>query len=199
MLVDTQIAYLNQSGGLGIEPYDPEMLQPTSYDVTLSPQVVSMIHCGAVSPETGDYRLVVDPAKRPTGQVHTMDGPYLMEPGEFLLASTDQVITLGPTVAARVEGKSSIGRLGLAIHVTAGFIDPGFSGQVTLELVNLSRFPFRLHPHMKIGQVCFFDLDRDPDVLYGTEEAGSRYANQRGPTLSRSYRGFRTFPPAEAD
>lgn len=115
---------------------------------------------------------------------------FILHPGEFVLGSTFEQITLPDDVAARLEGKSSLGRLGLLTHSTAGFIDPGFSGHVTLELSNVATLPIRLWPGMKIGQLCFFRLSSAAEKPYGSSEYGSRYLGQRGPTASRSFQNF---------
>jgi dCTP deaminase len=118
----------------------------------------------------------------------------VLHPGEFVLASTYELVTLPDDVAARLEGKSSLGRLGLLTHSTAGFIDPGFSGHVTLELSNVATLPIMLWPGMKIGQLCFFRLSSPAEHPYGSDLMGSRYQGQRGPTASRSYRSFHRTP-----
>jgi len=115
---------------------------------------------------------------------------FILHPGEFVLGSTYELITLPDDVAARLEGKSSLGRLGLMTHSTAGFIDPGFSGHVTLELANVATLPIKLYPGMKIGQLCFFRLSSPAEHPYGSEKYGSRYQGQRGPTASRSHANF---------
>jgi dCTP deaminase len=120
----------------------------------------------------------------------TGDGPFILHPGEFVLGSTFETITLGDAIAARLEGKSSLGRLGLLTHSTAGFIDPGFSGHVTLELSNVATLPIKLWPGMKIGQFCFFQLSSPSVEPYGSASYGSRYQGQRGPTPSRSSINF---------
>ncbi|HEU5044864.1 MAG TPA: dCTP deaminase, partial [Nocardioidaceae bacterium] len=126
-----------------------------------------------------------------TRQVHPEDDePFILHPGEFELGSTYEVVSLPDDVAARLEGKSSLGRLGLLTHSTAGFIDPGFSGHVTLELSNVATLPIKLWPGMKIGQLCFFRLSSPAEHPYGSEKYGSRYQGQRGPTPSRSYLNF---------
>ena len=118
------------------------------------------------------------------------DEPFVLHPGEFVLGSTYEVVTLPNDVAARLEGKSSLGRLGLLTHSTAGFIDPGFSGHVTLELANVANLPILLRPGMKIGQVCFFRMTSEAEHPYGSSVYGSRYQGQRGPTPSRSHANF---------
>ena len=119
------------------------------------------------------------------------DEPFILHPGEFVLGSTYEVISLADDLAARLEGKSSLGRLGLLTHSTAGFIDPGFSGHVTLELSNVATLPIKLWPGMKIGQVCVFQLTSPAEHPYGSSVYGSRYQGQRGPTPSRSSINFR--------
>jgi dCTP deaminase len=118
------------------------------------------------------------------------DEAFVLHPGEFVLASSYETVTLGDDVAARLEGKSSLGRLGLLTHSTAGFIDPGFTGHVTLELSNVATLPIKLWPGMKIGQLCFFDLSSPAEHPYGSKQHQSRYQGQRGPTPSRSYLNF---------
>ena len=118
------------------------------------------------------------------------DEGFVLHPGEFVLGSTLETVSLADDLAARVEGKSSLGRLGLLTHATAGFVDPGFSGHVTLELSNVATLPIRLWPGMKIGQLCFFRLSSPAEHRYGSEKYGSRYQGQRGPTPSRSYANF---------
>ena len=137
---------------------------------------------------------VIDPAQdQPdlTRLVETeRDEPFVLHPGEFVLGSTFEVVTLPDDIAARLEGKSSLGRLGLLTHSTAGFIDQGFSGHVTLELSNVATLPILLWPGMKIGQLCFFRLSSAAEHPYGSEKYGSRYLGQRGPTASRSALNF---------
>src|SRR4029450_239395 len=118
------------------------------------------------------------------------DEPFILHPGEFALGSIYEVVTLPDDIAARVEGKSSLGRLGLLTHATAGFIDPGFSGHVTLELSNVATLPIKLWPGMKIGQLCFFRLSSPAEVPYGSEKYGSRDQGQRGPTPRKSPLNF---------
>jgi dCTP deaminase len=137
---------------------------------------------------------VIDPAADQSGLTRLIDvsadGEFVLHPGEFVLGSTFEVVTLADDVAARLEGKSSLGRLGLLTHSTAGFIDPGFSGHVTLELSNTATMPIKLYPGMKVGQLCFFRLSSPAESPYGHGASGSRYQGQRGPTASRSHLGF---------
>ncbi len=118
------------------------------------------------------------------------DHPFILHPGEFVLGSTLELITLADDVVARLEGKSSLGRLGLLIHSTAGFIDPGFSGHITLELSNVATLPIAIYPGMRIGQISFYELSTPADHPYGSSEAGSKYQGQRGPTPSRIHEDF---------
>lgn len=118
------------------------------------------------------------------------DEAFVLHPGEFVLASTYEVFALPDDLAARLEGKSSLGRLGLLTHSTAGWIDPGFTGHVTLELSNVATLPIKLWPGMKIGQMCLFRTSSPSEYPYGSAKYGSRYQGQRGPTPSRSYLNF---------
>jgi dCTP deaminase len=118
------------------------------------------------------------------------DEAFILHPGEFVLGSTYEYVSLPNDIAARLEGKSSLGRLGLLTHSTAGFVDPGFQGHVTLELSNVATLPIKLWPGMKIGQLCFFQLSSPSENPYGSEKYGSRYQGQRGPTASRSHLNF---------
>ncbi len=168
-----------------LEPYDPEMIQPSSVDVRLDRffRVFENHRYPHIDPaeDQPDLTRLVEPAS---------DEPFILHPGEFVLGSTYEVITLPDDVAARLEGKSSLGRLGLLTHSTAGFIDPGFSGHVTLELSNVATLPIKLWPGMKIGQLCFFRLSSPAENPYGSAKYGSRYQGQRGPTPSRSFQNF---------
>lgn len=161
------------------------MIQPSSIDVHLDRffRLFDNHKYSTVDPSQDQSdltRLVEVPA----------DGSFVLHPGEFVLGSTYERVTLGDDVAARLEGKSSLGRLGLLTHSTAGFIDPGFSGHVTLELSNTSTLPIRLLPGMKVGQLCFFELSSCAERPYGKGADGSRYQGQRGPTASRSHLNF---------
>jgi len=185
VLSDRTIERLIDEGRIGIDPYDPELLQPSSVDVRVD-RFFRVFH-NARYP----YIDVKEPQEELTELVE-VDGerPFILHPGEFVLGSTYEVCTLPDDIAARVEGKSSLGRLGLLTHATAGFVDPGFSGHVTLELANVATLPIKLYPGMKIGQFCFFRLSSPSEHPYGSEKYGSRYQGQRGPTPSRSYQNF---------
>ncbi len=185
LLSDRDIRAELDSGRVVLEPYDPAMIQPSSVDVRID-RLFRLFDNHKYS--------VIDPAQEQpelTRLVEVDKGEaFVLHPGEFVLASTYEVVTLPDDVAARLEGKSSLGRLGLITHSTAGFIDPGFSGHVTLELANVATLPIKLWPGMKIGQLCFFRLSSAAEHPYGSEKYGSRYQGQRGPTPSRSYANF---------
>ncbi|MCL1598027.1 MAG: dCTP deaminase, partial [Actinomycetia bacterium] len=125
-----------------------------------------------------------------TGVEATEDNPFILHPGEFVLGSTLETISLSDSVVARLEGKSSLGRLGLLIHSTAGFIDPGFVGQVTLELSNVANLPIAIYPNMKIGQISFYQMTTPAEFPYGSPELGSKYQGQIGPTPSQMHKDF---------
>lgn len=173
------------AGRVRIDPFDDSMVQPSSIDVRLDRyfRVFENHRYPHIDPavEQADLTRLVEPEG---------DEPFILHPGEFVLASTYEVITLPDDIASRLEGKSSLGRLGLVTHSTAGFIDPGFSGHVTLELSNLATLPIKLWPGMKIGQLCMFRLSSPAEHPYGSEKYGSRYQGQRGPTASRSFVNF---------
>lgn len=121
-------------------------------------------------------------------------GVFILHPGEFVLGSTIERVTLGAAFVARLEGKSSLGRLGLLCHATAGWIDPGFSGRITLELSNVSNLPIKVYPGMPIGQLSFARLSSPARRPYGSETTGSKYQGQDGPTQSRMWQGFGPVP-----
>ena len=168
-----------------LDPFDPSMIQPSSIDVRLD-RLFRLF-------DNHKYPFI-DPAEEQPELTRLVevepDEPFILHPGEFVLGSTYETITLPDDVAARVEGKSSLGRLGLLTHATAGFVDPGFSGHVTLELSNVATLPIKLWPGMKIGQLCFFQLTSAAEHPYGTGDNLNRYLGQRGPTASRSYLSF---------
>jgi dCTP deaminase len=170
---------------VGLEPYDPGMVQPSSVDVRLDRyfRVFENHRYPHIDPSVEQPEL--------TRLIEVSgDESFVLHPGEFALASTYEVVTLPDDVAGRLEGKSSLGRLGLLTHSTAGFIDPGFSGHVTLELSNVATLPIMLWPGMKIGQLCLFRLSSAAEHPYGSAQYGSRYQGQRGPTASRSHLNF---------
>ncbi|WP_214413862.1 dCTP deaminase [Sphaerisporangium fuscum] len=185
LLSDRDIRIEIESGRVKIDPFDVEMIQPSSVDVRLDRyfRVFENHRYPHIDPavEQAELTRLVEP-----------DGeePFILHPGEFVLASTYEVIGLPDDIASRLEGKSSLGRLGLLTHSTAGFIDPGFEGHVTLELSNVATLPIKLWPGMKIGQLCMFKLSSPAEHPYGSVRYGSRYQGQRGPTPSRSFMNF---------
>ena len=170
---------------VGVEPFDEAMIQPSSVDVRLDKffRVFENHKYSVIDPSTEQAELTRE-------VIAEGDEPFILHPGEFVLASTYEVITLPDDIAGRLEGKSSLGRLGLLTHSTAGFIDPGFSGHITLELSNVANLPVKLFPGMKIGQLCLIKLSSPAEHPYGSEKYGSRYQGQRGPTASRSFKNF---------
>ncbi len=185
LLSDRDIAAELDAGRVALEPFDPAMIQPSSVDVRLDRffRVFENHRYPHIDPAEDQSELTRE--VEPIG-----DEPFILHPGEFVLGSTYEVVSLPDDIAARLEGKSSLGRLGLLTHSTAGFIDPGFSGHVTLELANVANLPIKLWPGMKIGQLCFFRLSSPAQHPYGSEKYGSRYQGQRGPTPSRSHLRF---------
>ncbi len=185
LLSDRDIRAELVAGRVVLDPYDPIMVQPSSVDVRIDKyfRVFENHRYPHIDPaiEQPDLTRLVEPA---------VDEPFILHPGEFVLASTYEVITLPDDVAGRLEGKSSLGRLGLLTHSTAGWIDPGFSGHVTLELSNVATLPIKLWPGMKIGQLCLFRTSSPSEFPYGSSVYGSRYQGQRGPTPSRSWQNF---------
>jgi dCTP deaminase len=185
LLSDRDIKAELGAGRIALEPYEAAMVQPSSIDVRLDRffrlfdnHKYPFIDPAIDQPELTRF-VEVD-----------SDQAFILHPGEFVLGSTFELVSLPDDVAARLEGKSSLGRLGLLTHSTAGFIDPGFSGHVTLELSNVATLPIKLWPGMKIGQMCFFRLSSAAEKPYGSAEYSSRYQGQRGPTASRSYLNF---------
>ena len=189
ILSDRSIREELEAGRIVIDPLGEGCIQPSSVDLRLDRLFrVFLNHTMPVIDVKADLedltRLVsIEP-----------DDAFILHPGEFVLASTYELVTLPDDVAARLEGKSSLGRLGLLTHSTAGFIDPGFSGHVTLELSNVATLPIKLWPGMKIGQLCFFRLSSAAEHPYGDAVHGSRYQGQRGPTASRSHVSFHRTP-----
>jgi dCTP deaminase len=186
LLSDRDIRAELEQGRVRLEPYDSTLLQPSSVDLRLDRIFRTFVNHKYTH---------IDPATQQddlTKEVEVQgDDPFVLHPGEFVLGSTFEVITLPDDIAGRLEGKSSLGRLGLLTHSTAGFIDPGFSGHVTLELSNVANLPIMLWPGMKVGQLCLFRLTSPAEHPYGSPIYGSRYQGQRGPTQSRSFVNFR--------
>jgi dCTP deaminase len=185
VLSDRTIRRLLDEGRIGIEPYDETLLQPSSVDVRVD-RFFRVFH-NARYP----YIDVKEPQEELTELVEIGDEqPFILHPGEFVLGSTLERIQLPDDLVARLEGKSSLGRLGLLIHSTAGFVDPGWDGHVTLELSNVANLPITIYYGMKIGQLSFVQLSEPAERPYGSDELGSKYQGQQGPTPSRYWQNF---------
>ena len=185
LLSDRDIKAEISAGRVKVEPFTAAMIQPSSVDVRLDRffRVFENHKYSVIDPSIEQSDLTREVAVEANEE-------FILHPGEFVLASTYEVITLPDDIAGRLEGKSSLGRLGLLTHSTAGFIDPGFSGHITLELSNVANLPVKLFPGMKIGQLCLIKLSSPAEHPYGSEKYGSRYQGQRGPTASRSFKNF---------
>jgi dCTP deaminase len=185
VLSDRTIRRLLEEGRIGIDPYADELLQPSSVDVRVDRlfRVFRNSRYPFIDVKQEMEELTelveVDP-----------DEAFILHPGEFVLGSTLERITLPDDLVARLEGKSSLGRLGLLIHSTAGFIDPGWDGHVTLELSNVANLPITIYYGMKIGQLSFVQLTEPAEHPYGTGSLGSKYQGQAGPTPSRYWKNF---------
>jgi len=185
VLSDATISRYLTEGRIEIDPYDRSLLQPSSVDVRVD-RFFRVFH-------NNRYPFIdVKVEQEELTELVEVDGehPFVLHPGEFVLGSTLEVVTLPDDLAGRLEGKSSLGRLGLLTHSTAGFIDPGFSGHITLELSNVANLPITLLPGMKIGQLCVFRLSSPATTPYGAAGIGSKYKGQKGPTPSRYFKNF---------
>ncbi|GAB3594728.1 Deoxycytidine triphosphate deaminase [Corynebacterium faecale] len=185
LLSDRDIRKAIDSGDLGIDPFDPELIQPSSIDVRMDRyfRVFNNSKYTHIDPKLNQDEL--------TSLVEVEKGDaFVLHPGEFVLAATLEKFTLPNHLAGRLEGKSSLGRLGLLTHSTAGFIDPGFSGHITLELSNVANLPITLWPEMKVGQLAMFQMSSPAETPYGSGKLGSKYQGQRGPTPSKGYLNF---------
>ena len=184
VLSDRTIRRLIAEGRIAIEPYDEALMQPSSLDVRVDRyfRVFRNSRYPYIDVKTEQEEL--------TELVESGDEAFILHPGEFVLGSTLERVTLPDDLVARLEGKSSLGRLGLLIHSTAGFIDPGWDGHVTLELSNVANLPITIYHGMPIGQMSFMRMDEPVERPYGTAEAGSKYQGQRGPTPSRYWKNF---------
>ena len=185
LLSDRDIKAEINAGRVKVEPFDGAMIQQSSVDVRLDRffRVFENHKYSVIDPSIEQSDLTREVAVEANEE-------FILHPGEFVLASTYEVITLPDDIAGRLEGKSSLGRLGLLTHSTAGFIDPGFSGHITLELSNVANLPVKLFPGMKIGQLCLIKLSSPAENPYGSALYGSRYQGQRGPTASKSWLNF---------
>jgi dCTP deaminase len=184
VLSDRTIRRLLDEGRIEIDPYDESLLQPSSVDVRVD-RYFRVFH-NARYP----FIDVREPQEDLTELVQVDDEPFILHPGEFVLGSTLERIRLPDDLVARLEGKSSLGRLGLLIHSTAGFIDPGWDGHVTLELSNVANLPITIYRGMKIGQLSFVQLSEPAESPYGSGGLGSKYQGQKGPTPSRYWQNF---------
>ena len=183
VLSDGTIRRLVEEGRIKIEPWDPELVQPASVDLRLGDSF-RVFHNHRAS--------AIDLRQPPSGLTEEVmieeDESFVIHPGEFCLGRTLEWVELPDDIVARIEGKSSIGRLGLIVHATAGFCDPGWQGTLTLELNNLTRIPIKLYPGLLIAQLSFMALDRPAERPYGSAELGSHYQGQVAATESRYMR-----------
>jgi dCTP deaminase len=185
VLSDRTISRLLAEGRIEIDPYDETLLQPSSVDVRVDR------YFRVFANNRYPFIDVKQAQEDLTELVEVEDGtPFILHPGEFVLGSTLERVRLPDDLVARLEGKSSLGRLGLLIHSTAGFIDPGWDGHVTLELSNVANLPITIYYGMKIGQLSFVQLTEPAETPYGASGLGSKYQGQRGPTPSRYWKNF---------
>jgi dCTP deaminase len=185
VLSDRDIATALSAGHVKVEPYDPADLQPSSIDLHLDRSFrvfrnnrYPFIDVRAPQPDLTEMLNVAD------------DEAFVLHPGEFVLGQTIEWVELPDDLVARLEGKSSLGRLGLLIHSTAGYVDPGWKGKLTLELSNVANLPIALYFGMKIGQISFFEMSSPVDRPYGSAGLGSKYQGQSEPTASVFFRDF---------
>lgn len=183
ILSDKHILERIKKGEIIIEPFDETCVQPSTIDLHLSDEVrvFDNWEIGVV-----DTRVKSDASRL----VKVSPEGFIIHPNEFLLGSTVEKITLPDDIAAKLEGRSSLGRLGLVIHATAGYVDPGFYGWLTFEISNLSRLPIKIYPKMKMAQICFFQMSSPVLKPYGSKNLGSKYQGQKGPTASRVWMDF---------
>ncbi len=185
ILSDRTIKKELEAGRIIIEPFEPAAIQPSSVDVRLDHRFVVFRN------HTMSHIDVKQNLEALTDTVETSeDDPFILHPGEFVLGSTLERIAIPANLVGRIEGKSSLGRLGLLIHTTAGFVDAGWDGQLTLEFSNVSSLPITLYPGMRIGQISFIEMTTDADNPYGSGTLGSKYQGQQGPRPSRYWENF---------
>jgi dCTP deaminase len=189
ILSDKSIREELERGGIVIDPLGEGCIQPSSVDLHVD-RLFRVFR--------NDTTPYIDPkrAQEDLTELVEVEGgkAFILHPGEFVLGSTAERVALGPDLVARLEGKSSLGRLGLLIHSTAGFVDAGWDGHLTLELSNVANLPIAIYPDMKIGQISFLRMTSAAEVPYGSESTASKYKGQQGPTPSRYYLNF---PPEE--
>ena len=185
VLSDRAIRRLVEEGRIGIDPFEAALMQPSSLDVRVD-------RLFRVFRNSRYPYIDVKAEQEELTELVEVEGeePFILHPGEFVLGSTLERVRLPDDLVARLEGKSSLGRLGLLIHSTAGFIDPGFDGHVTLELSNVANLPITIYPGMKIGQLSFVQMSEPAEVPYGSGTLGSKYQGQRGPTPSKYWKNF---------
>ena len=185
VLSDGTIRELVREGIIGIDPFDPMMVQPSSIDIRSGDRFRvfhnSRFRCIDVKE---DLEGLTEEVVKKGGE------PFILHPGEFVLGTTFEKLSIPPHIVARLEGKSSLGRLGLVIHSTAGFIDPGFEGPITLELSNAATLPITIYPKMPIGQIAFQFMDKAVVEPYGSATRKSKYQRQDGPAPSQMHRNF---------
>ncbi len=192
ILSDRSLREQIEAGRIVIDPLDESLIQPSSLDVRISNLFrVFRNHTRGVLDVKEDLSELTELIEMPVDADGVGDEPFMLHPGEFVLGSTLERVAMPDDLVGRVEGKSSLGRLGLLIHSTAGFVDAGFDGHITLELANVASLPITLYPGMKIGQVSFMQMTSPADQPYGSGAAGSKYQGQRGPTPSRYFENFR--------
>ncbi len=189
VLSDRDIRLALEAGRVRIDPYDVHDLQPSSVDLHLDRRFrvfrnnrYAFIDVRAPQPDLTELLTIED------------DEPFILHPGEFVLGQTHEWVELPDDLVARLEGKSSLGRLGLLIHSTAGYVDPGWRGNLTLELSNAANLPIALYSGMRIGQISFFKMSSPVDRPYGSPELGSKYQGQSEPTASAFHRDFESEP-----
>ena len=185
ILSDRDIRAAIEAKRITIDPFDPAAIQPSSVD----------LHVDRFFRTFHNARYPYIDVKKPMDDLTELvdvkeDEPFILHPGEFVLGSTLECVTLPDDLVARLEGKSSLGRLGLLIHSTAGFVDAGWNGHLTLELSNVANLPITIYPTMKIGQISFYKMSSPADNPYGSRKVGSKYQGQEGPTPSRYYENF---------
>jgi len=187
VLSDRSIKEALAQGRIVIDPLGDGCIQPSSVDLHVD-QLFRVFR--------NHSQRVIDVREAQEDLTELIDvgptAPMILHPGEFLLGSTIERVALPDDLVARLEGKSSLGRLGLLIHSTAGFVDAGWDGHLTLELSNVANLPITLYPGMKIGQISFFEMTTPADRPYGAAGLGSKYRGQRGPTASRYWENFRS-------
>ncbi|MDA2969932.1 MAG: dCTP deaminase [Actinomycetota bacterium] len=186
MLSDIDIKNSLKEGDIEVSPMEDSFIQPSSIDLRVGAdfRVFENHKYSHIDPKSEQNDLT----KLVTA---TLEDPFVLHPGEFVLGTTFEKVSLSNKIVARLEGKSSLGRIGLLIHSTAGFVDPGFSGYLTLELSNVANLPIKIYPEMKIGQISFYYLNTPSESEYGSSFYGSKYQGQVGPTPSRSHNDFK--------